>query len=124
MISNELKEELEKQLSDFFSKDLKIQKLKPVSGGCINETIKLETNFENFFLKVNSSKKFPGMFETEANGLQLLSNTNTIKIPSVILFGEYKDTSFLILEWIEQGRRRTDFFEDFGRKLARLHKHS
>jgi len=124
MIANELKEEIEKQLSDFFSENIKIQKLKPVSGGCINQTIKLETNLKDFFLKINAAKKFPGMFEAEVKGLQLLANTNAIKIPSVILSGEFNDTSFLMLEWIEQGRRGPDFFEDFGRKLAKLHNHS
>lgn len=124
MISNELKKTLEKQLTEIFSSDIKIEKLKSVSGGCINETIKLETNFKTFFLKTNSAKAFPGMFEAEAKGLQLLAKANQIKIPSVILFGEHNDSSFLILEWIELGKRRKDFFEDFGRKLARLHKHT
>jgi protein-ribulosamine 3-kinase len=124
MISKEFKEELEKQLTEIFSIDVKIESLKTVSGGCINETIKLETNLKTFFLKINSAKTFPGMFEAEAKGLQLLAKANEIRIPSVILFGEHCDFSYLILEWIEQRKRRKDFFEDFGRKLARLHKHT
>jgi protein-ribulosamine 3-kinase len=124
MLSAELKEWIEKQLTAKFSETINIENVKSVSGGCINETIKLETNLKTFFLKINSAKKFSGMFEAEAKGLQLLLKANEIKIPSVILFGEHNDSSFLILEWIEQGKRRTDFFEDFGRKLARLHKYT
>ena len=124
MLPVPFKEELEKQLSEKFSRSLIIQNIKPVSGGCINNTIRLETNLKTFFLKINSAKKFPGMFETEAKGLQLLAKANEIKIPAVILSGEYDDISYLIFEWIEQGKRRKDFFEDFGRKLARVHKHT
>jgi len=124
MISNELKEALEKLLAEKFSQAIFIQNIKPVSGGCINETIKLETNHKTFFLKINSAKTFPGMFEAEAKGLKLLAATNTIKIPDVIHHGEHNGFSFLLLEWIEPGKREKDFFEDFGKKLAALHKHT
>jgi protein-ribulosamine 3-kinase len=124
MLSAELKEWIEKQLTEKFLQTVIIINVKSVSGGCINETIKLETNLKTFFLKINSAKKISGMFEAEAKGLQLLLKANEIKIPSLILFGEHNHASLLILEWIEEGKRRTDFFEDFGRKLARLHKHT
>ncbi|HKR05682.1 MAG TPA: fructosamine kinase family protein [Bacteroidia bacterium] len=124
MLALALKEELEKQLTEIFSRQVIIGNHKSVSGGCINETIKLETNFKTFFLKINSAKKFPGMFEAEAKGLRLLAKANEIKIPSVVLFGQHDDSSFLILEWMEQEKRKKDFFIDFGRKLARLHKHT
>jgi fructosamine-3-kinase len=124
MLSAELKEWLEKLLAEKYSEVITIKNAKPVSGGCINEAIKLETNLKTFFLKINSAKAFPKMFEADAKGLQLLLKANEIKIPSVMLYGEHNDSSFLIIEWIEQGKRRKDFFEDFGRKLARLHKHT
>ena len=123
MISTELKIEIEIILSTKFSAEIKILNTKPVSGGCINETLKLETNFGNYFLKLNSAEVFPKMFEAEAKGLKLLSDANEITIPSVVYHGEFHQTTFLILEWIESGRRSKNFFEDFGRKLARLHKH-
>jgi protein-ribulosamine 3-kinase len=124
MLALALKEELEKQLTEIFLRQVTIGNQESVPGGCINETIKVETNLKTFFLKINSAKKFPGMFEAEAKGLRLLTKANEIKIPSVVLFGQHDDSSFLILEWMEQGKRRKDFFEDFGRKLARMHKHT
>jgi len=117
MLSAELKEWLEKLLAEKYSEVITIKNAKPVSGGCINEAIKLETNFKTFFLKINSAKTFPGMFEAEAKGLQLLEKAKEIKIPSVILFGEHSDSSFLILEWIEQGKRRKDFLKISGENL-------
>ena len=64
------------------------------------------------------------MFEAEAKGLSLLHSTGTIKIPEVILTGEAEGKSYLVLEYIEAGRRRKDFYQDFGIKLAALHRHS
>ncbi|MFI5219819.1 MAG: fructosamine kinase family protein [Bacteroidia bacterium] len=117
MLSKELKIEIENRLS------VTIQNTKPVSGGCINEAQKLETNSGNYFLKINSANAFPGMFEAEAKGLQILSVANEITVPAVIYTGEFQNSSYLILEWIESGRRSKNFFESFGRNLARLHKH-
>lgn len=124
MLSDELKEEIEKRLSEKSSKQVFINNIKPVSGGCINETLKLETDYADFFLKINSSKKFPGMFEAEARGLKLLAAAKTINIPAVIDRGEHNEVSFLLLEWIETGKRINNFFEDFAHKLASLHKHT
>ncbi len=124
MISKQLKEFIELQLTEKFSQIGEIENIKAISGGCINETFKLETNQSSFFLKINSSRLYPGMFATEAKGLNLLSEANEITIPAVILADEHETNSFLILEWIERGKRTKNFFENFGTKLARLHKHS
>lgn len=118
MLSKELKIEIENRLSVI------IQITKPVSGGCINEAQKLETNSGNYFLKINSANTFPGMFGAEAKGLKILSAANEITVPAVIYTGEFQSSSYLILEWIESGRRSKSFFESFGRNLARLHKHT
>lgn len=124
MFSKELKEEIERQLSEKFSQAVTIQNTKPVGGGCINNAMQLATNQGIFFLKTNSAKAFPGMFKAESKGLTLLADANEIAIPSVALQGEHHEFSFLLLQWIEPGRRKNNFFEDFGQKLAKLHRHT
>ncbi|MFZ1519755.1 MAG: fructosamine kinase family protein, partial [Ignavibacteriaceae bacterium] len=91
-----------------------------VSGGCINDSKIIVTKSDkNFFLKSNV-KNPTDMFLKEANGLRELRKPNVIRVPEVI----YSDNELILLETIEPGKRRNDFFEDFGRKLAQLHKYN
>lgn len=96
----------------------------PVHGGDINPAYCLETTDTKYFLKINSADRFPGMFEKEARGLQSLSEACKIDVPNVIQTGFTKTDQFLLLDWIEPGSKQQDFWIDFGRNLALLHKNS
>lgn len=112
---------IEKAISYRTGGSIQIQSLKPVGGGCINQTFKAVTTGKNYFVKMNNASAFPGMFDAEVNGLKLLKNAMTISVPETIVTGTEGNESFLVLEWIEPGKRVKDFFEDFGRKMAGLH---
>ncbi len=99
-------------------------KKRSLSGGCINNGFEMVTNTGSYFIKTNTAKRFPGMFEAEAAGLIMLAKTGCLRIPSVVLYGEHEDTSYLILEFIRSGNRKTDFWDDFGFGLASLHKNT
>ena len=87
-----------------------------VGGGCIADSQVITTRSgRKFFLKQGFSN---GMFRKEANGLKELARPGVIKVPDVIDCGD----DYLILEHIEQGSKKKDFFEDFGHKLALLHR--
>ncbi len=101
-----------------------IQNVASLSGGSINEAIRISANTGTFFLKWNDAKKYPDMFKAEAKGLQLLKHPGEIYIPEVIEEGEVTKSSFLLLEFISGGERRVDFFYHFGNALAKLHTHS
>lgn len=124
MLLKELTIYLEKQLSDYFNKEINIKGVTSVSGGSINNTYRLDTNYLSFFIKINSASSYPNMFKKEATGLQLLRESKEIKIPKVILEEEWKDTSFLILEYIDSVTPKQNFWQDFGTKLAKLHQHT
>lgn len=100
--------------------NLKLQNHKPLQGGDINDVFLLETDKGKFVIKVNANR-LPNMFEAEANGLQLLKNTKTFTIPEVIHFGETKNHSYLLLEYINPGTKNPKFNDSFGQKLAALH---
>ena len=52
-----------------------IESASPLGGGDINAAYRLNTAGGPFFIKVNSAARFPGMFEKEAAGLDLLAST-------------------------------------------------
>jgi fructosamine-3-kinase len=103
-----------------------VQILEPrsVGGGCINEAYSLKTSVGNYFVKYNSAKAFPGMFEKEALGLKLLADTKTIAIPEVIGYGESGKWAYLLLRYIESGITERNFWSNFGIKLADLHRNT
>lgn len=93
-----------------------------VSGGDINRAYRLGlSNGETVFLKCNRPG-LRGMFMAEARGLEALRNTRTIGVPQPLAVGADADEAFLILEYLEPVKRRSDYWETFGRELAGLHR--
>lgn len=124
MLSDELKKSAEIILSRKAGKQVQISGSSPVGGGCINEAFELHSNFGKYFIKYNSSASFPGMFEKEAVGLKLLTNTKSINIPEVIGFEQGDNYAFILLQYIEKGNSDRNFWNEFGTKLADLHRNT
>jgi fructosamine-3-kinase len=97
--------------------------VKPLAGGSINLSARLDTTAGSYFLKANDAYQYPAMFDKEANGLEELRKTKTVAVPKVIMTGEIEGQSFLLLEFME-GIRIKNFWEHFGRALAQLHKNT
>jgi hypothetical protein len=62
------------------------------------------------------------MFQAEARGLELLGEH--IRTPRVVGIGSDGGWSFLMLEYIHQGKRTPQFWKRFGEALATLHQSS
>jgi len=111
---------LMEHLELFFGK--KITQIKSQSGGSINLAYQIEIGKQSYFLKTNDNVNAFQMFESEIFGLQLLGKANTLKTPNIIKIGKEGTTSFLILDYIEEGISTDFFWEKFGRQLAQLHR--
>lgn len=95
-----------------------------IGGGSINQACRLRSSEGDFFVKWNNTKAYPGMFEKEAWGLQLLASSKAIRLPETIDNGEAGEFSFLLLEYIDSGKEIKDFWEDFAMRLALMHRSS
>ncbi len=92
----------------------------PLSGGCISDSQLITSGSgKKYFMKVNYNQP-RDMFIKEANGLNELRKPNVIRIPEVVSV----DSDFILLEAIESKARIKNFFGDFGRKFAQMHKQS
>lgn len=95
---------------------------RPVSGGCINHGARLETRAGPFFLKWNE-RAGHRFFQVEAEGLEALAATDTVRTPSVVARGEGDDAiPWLLLEWIDPRRPTEGSWRRLGRELAALHR--
>jgi protein-ribulosamine 3-kinase len=115
MISEEkIKARIEEKLGS------KIKSFSSLSGGCISDAFKVTTiDGLNYFLKYNPLTS-NDMFIKEANGLKELAKANAIRIPEVLSF----DEDYILLEYLATGSRKKNFFEDFGRSFAEMHKYT
>lgn len=114
-------EALEGWLETTTGRPSRIRATSGISGGCINEAMRLDLeDGRRYFLKQNPRSP-PGMFAAEAMGLKSLRDAGAIRVPEVIGHGEIRHVAFLVLEHVQEGPRRSDFFAEFGRRFARLH---
>ncbi|HRS53510.1 MAG TPA: fructosamine kinase family protein [Bacteroidales bacterium] len=101
---------------------INIQSVTSILGGSINFAFKITTNCGNFFLKWNNADAYPDMFATEAKGLKMLFETNSIVVPRVIMQETCEKFDYLVLNYIEQGTADKYFWNSFGKNLASLHR--
>ena len=98
----------------------RVLEISPLSGGDINDAFLIETDQGFLVAKCNSANRFPGMFEAESNGLQLLRKGG-FKTPEVMTLVEEEGFSFLILEYLKSENATPSFWEKFGNQLVQQH---
>ncbi len=98
-----------------------IEHFQAVSGGCINNAAKVATKAGVFFIKWNENSA-EDTFTVEIKGLQTLASCG-IPTPQIIGTGRQRGKNYLLLEYLEGYPKKT-FWEDLGKNLARLHRHS
>ncbi len=118
------KDLVRKKLEEVTGETAELLSVSPVGGGDINEAYRFETTLGTYFVKKNSSSRFPQMFEKEALGLKILADAEEIPVPEVMTWDETGEEAFLIMKYIPPGTKSTDFWETFGRRLAALHRHT
>lgn len=98
----------------------RVVELQPVAGGCINQGAILRTDGgPSFFLKQNAGAP-EAMFHREVEGLRALVVEGGPRLPSPLLAG----ADFLLLEDLRPAAPAPEYWETFGRQLARLHTHT
>lgn len=119
-------EELKQSISDWLTNECNdpggIKGILPLGGGCINQSCRINSNAGSFFVKFNYSRQYPGMFEAEAKGLQLLRNARCISVPEVLTTLDSGTYTCLIQPFISARLPIPDYWELAGRDLAMLHR--
>ena len=111
---------IETAISDATGQAASIAETKTAQGGCINDSrIVTLKDGRTFFIKTHpETGSTPGMFETEFEALELLSEPNVIHIPKPIAYAD----DFIVMETFKQGKPAKDWQEQMGRSLAELHR--
>lgn len=124
MLSEALKRRIGEELAHHFDDPGELEESRPVGGGSINAAYRVSFPGGSAFVKVNHAQRYPGMFEVEAKGLRYLKDSGEIGVPEPLTTGQEGDEAFILMEHIEGGRAEADFWERFGKELARMHRHT
>jgi len=112
--------EVEQHLSKILGKPIQFTKKISVSGGCINQTWKItDTQNNHWFIKTNSPA-LEDMFRNEADGLNKINKSESIRVPDAITYGSAPDFSYLILEYITMQAQINQ--KSTGAQLAQMHR--
>ncbi|NJN45182.1 MAG: fructosamine kinase family protein [Candidatus Competibacteraceae bacterium] len=97
------------------------QPVQSIRGGCINSAYRLTHGGTDYFVKVNTLAD-PAMFEAEAAGLQELGDSNTVKVPHPICWGQAEGFIYLVLEYWPLKPITANGLVSLGGRLAALHR--
>ncbi len=117
---------MNKKLLDHISYLLcvKVDKVRPLSGGDISKVFLLETPTERFVCKMNDADSALNMFQCERQGLEAIAETKTIAAPKVYHCEAIRNGAFLLMEYIESKRAGEKDMEMLGHHLAAMHTNS
>ena len=115
---------IRQSIRNLFGSGVQITGRMPVSGGDINQAYRLQLSDGNLvFLKTNRPE-LEDMFHAEQEGLSALASSGVIPVAVPLSAGNdpEENVSYLLLEYIPDGRPSESFWEDFGRSLALMHR--
>lgn len=124
LINQAFQNHLSDCFTDFFKEPCRVQQAEYVPGGDISQTYILHTDKGNFFVKLNAALFGLDFFEKEARGLATLANAGTLKVPRPLFDGKFHQQIYVVMEYLLKGNPSEDFWEDFGRSLAGMHRHT
>jgi len=110
---------LSEQIAQQTNQPFTLQSKSAIGSGCINQAYKISDASKDYFVKLNSTQ-FGDMFEAEALALRELANSNSIKVPRPIGYGNIGEQAYLVLEYLNLGGRANPIIQ--GQQLAAMHR--
>ena len=89
-------------------------------GGASTSAVVDKTTGEKYFVKAASGGK--EMLKAEYLGVKEMAETNTIRVPTPVAFGEYepRNMAFAIFEYLDFGGSGSQY--ELGQQLAKMHR--
>ena len=121
MIYNDELDFLQKIILLATGKSTEIRHLQFISGGFVNQSVRVDTNEGKYFIKFNESQP-EAIFNSEAKGLKLLqSHLKSAIIPKVEFVGKVDSRQVMVQEYIQNKAIFNSFWENLGKTIAELH---
>ncbi len=115
-------DDIGRAISEATGAPFRVEDVRRVGGGSINEAWRLEGAGQCFFVKLNDASRI-GMFEAEAEGLGAILATDTVRAPRPVCTGRAGGRAFLALEYLDMAGGGGDADARLGERLAAMHRH-
>lgn len=102
--------------------DLEINAFSMVGGGNTSAAYRIEGAQDIYFLKEKEIEGCAGLFEKEADGLEMLANNSRLIIPKVLKKGISGQKQFILLSWLGEIEPGKKSWSEFGSALAAMHR--
>lgn len=113
--------EIAAQITKSTGQPFKPDTVHAVGGGCINQTYSVADSRQHFFVKINSADGLD-MFAAEAAGLQEINQSDTLRAPQPVCWGQNSSHAWLVLEYLDLGTRSGNKPDELGAGLAAMHR--
>jgi fructosamine-3-kinase len=110
-----------KNIADSLNTTVQFKQLESINGGCINQVSKVSDDKGKQWLIKENSPHLLDMFIAEAEGLNEIYNSHTIRCPKVICYGETPQSAYLVIEYISLTNGNGNALT--GEKLAQMHQY-
>ena len=114
-----LLEDIAENIATTTGVDALSEQLGYVSGGDINQAMRVRHGDTSYFVKLNSAHMLD-MFEAEAAGLRELQRVGALKIPQPVCWGANNESAWLVMENLSLGGRGNPVA--LGEGLAAMHR--
>jgi len=90
-----------------------------VGGGSINVACKISHGDQHYFVKTNH-QRYAFMFAAEAEALRAMAQSNTVRVPVPVCYGEFGDQCYIVMEYLALAGAVN--LQRLGQQLAAMHK--
>ncbi|MEM9051984.1 MAG: fructosamine kinase family protein [Bacteroidota bacterium] len=118
----EFQKQFKRSLDKIEGGDSRILEISRVQGGSINSSFRIRTNHSLYFAKLNHLSEYPKMFELESSGLSFLQRHSPFNMPEPLIADNDDQYQWFIMTYINSAAKTEDFWESFGRSLAKMHR--
>lgn len=108
-------------ISRVTQQDWRLQSRDSIGGGCISSAWHVQgEDGRELFIKTHD-RRHSEMFAAEAEGLNEIYQSTTIKVPQPLVWGESGDHAYLVMEYLNLGGRGSQI--QLAENLAAMHRH-
>jgi fructosamine-3-kinase len=108
-------------ISNSLNTTVRFKQFESITGGCINQVSKVSDDSGNEWLIKENSPHLLAMFIAEADGLNEIIKSQTVRCPTVICYGETQQSAYLVMEYIPLFNGTGNALT--GEKLAQMHQY-